>query len=367
MINVGVIGCGHVAQAEYLPGLQSLGDRVRIVALFDVIEDRVKEVAAKYPGSTAYTSYDAFLAHEDGGKMDLVFNLTPAPLHRDITARAFDAGYSVYSEKPIAATVQEAEELVAIAKAKNLDFFCAPATFVTGRFRWLKQFLADGEIGRPIAIHATTVGMGPAAWRTYIGDPKVFYTEGVGPMIDTGVYLLHCITGLLGPAKRVQAMGGTVIPKRKNLIERSFGEEIDVTTEDHFSINLELQDGTYAHVFTSYAIAATKMPWFEIYGTQGAVSVSRYQWYNGNGPSDVYKRDESPEGKGEGWTDDVAVPNPLAVDGILVSGILHALDVLDGKEQQILTASHAMHVLEIMNAAKKAVHSGETIDISSTF
>jgi predicted dehydrogenase len=367
VIYVGVIGCGHVAQAEYLPGLQSFTDRVKIVALFDVLEDRVRDVAAKYPGSTAYTSYDEFLGHDNGERMDLVFNLTPAPLHRDITARALDAGYSVYSEKPIASTVKEAEELVAIAKEHGLDFFCAPATFVTGRFRWLKQFLGAGEIGKPIAIHAATVGMGPAAWRTYIGDPRVFYQEGVGPLIDTGVYLLHCVTGLLGPAKRVQAMGGTVYPKRKNLIARDFGQEIDVTTEDHFSINLELQNGTYAHVFSSYAIAASNMPWFEIYGTDGAVSVSRQQWYNGNGPSDVYKRDESREGTNEGWTKDVPVPEPLAVDGILVSGILHALDVIDGKEQQILTAAHSMHVLEVMNAAKKAVHTGETIDITSTF
>jgi predicted dehydrogenase len=366
VINVGVIGCGHVAQAEYLPGLASFSDRVKIVALFDVLEDRVNDVAAQYPGSKAYTSYDDFLAHSDG-KMDLVFNLTPAPLHRDITARALESGYSVYSEKPIAATVQEATELEAIAKHHGLHFFCAPATLVTGRFRWIKELIASGEIGDPIAIHATTAGMGPAAWRSYIGDPRIFYRPGVGPLIDLGVYLLHCITGLLGPAARVQADGGIVYPRRKVLVEHSFGQELDVTANDHYSINLAMKSGTHAHVFTSYATAATKSPWFEIFGTQGAVSVSREQWYNGNGPSDVYKRDESREGTGEGWTNDLPVPNPLAVDGILVSGILHALDVIDGKEEQILTAAHASHVLEIMLGADESIASGNAVEISTTF
>lgn len=367
MINVGVIGCGHVAQAEYLPGLASFPDRVKIVALFDVIEDRVKSVAETYPGSTPYTSYDDFLAHDEGGKIDLVFNLTPAPLHRDITARALEAGFSVYSEKPIASSVQEARELAAIAEERGLNFFCAPATLVTGRFRWMKEFIAAGEIGDVVSIHATTAGLGPAVWRSFLGDPKVFYSKGVGPLIDLGVYLLHCITGLLGPAAAVQADGGIMIPKRTVLVEHSFGQEIDVVANDHYSINLRMANGTHAHVFTSYATSATKMPWFEVYGTQGAISVSRNQWYNGNGPSDVYKRDESREGTAEGWTEDVPVPNPVERDGILASGILHALDVIDGKDQQVLTAAHATHVLEIMLAADESIATGNSVSIESTF
>ena len=103
MIKVGVIGCGDVAQRAYLPGMQELADRVMVVALFDVVEERVTNAAALFPGQdiATYTSYDDFLGHTE---MDLVFNLTPAPLHRDITAQALEAGYSVFSEKPIAAT-----------------------------------------------------------------------------------------------------------------------------------------------------------------------------------------------------------------------------------------------------------------------
>jgi predicted dehydrogenase len=367
VINVGVIGCGHVAQAEYLPGLASFADRVKIVALFDVLEERVNSVAAQYSGSKAYTSYDDFLAHSEGGKIDLVFNLTPAPLHRDITARALEAGYSVFSEKPIAASVQEAIELQQIAKDHGLNFFCAPATLVTGRFRWIKEVVASGELGEILHINAVTASMGPAAWRQYIGDPKIFYQPGVGPLIDVGVYLLHCITGILGPVKYVQADGGIVYPKRKILVDHSYGQDLEVTGNDHYSINLAMANGAHAHVYASYATASTKQPWFEIFGTQGAISVSRSQWYNGNGPSDVYKRDESAEGSGEGWTEDVPVPNPLPVDGILVSGILHALDVIDGKEAQILTPEHATHVLEVMLGADASIKSGDAVQISSTF
>ncbi|HEV2066978.1 MAG TPA: Gfo/Idh/MocA family oxidoreductase, partial [Thermomicrobiales bacterium] len=109
MIRCGVIGCGHVAREEYFPGIQALGEeRAKVVAVFDTMQERVDDALEQNPGAAGYTTYDEFLAHAGGSGMDLVFNLTPAPFHRDITARALSAGLHVYSEKPIAATVDEA-------------------------------------------------------------------------------------------------------------------------------------------------------------------------------------------------------------------------------------------------------------------
>src|SRR5699024_7319286 len=132
-----------------------------------------------HPDAAGYTDYDEFLAH-DGEQMDLVLNLTPAPLHRDITSRALEAGYNVYSEKPIASTMEDAEALVKLADEKGLQFFCAPATMVTGRMLWLKDQADEGTFGRPYLIKAHIGNMGPAAWREYSGDPRVFYTPKVG-------------------------------------------------------------------------------------------------------------------------------------------------------------------------------------------
>ena len=103
LINVGIIGCGDVATHSYMSGLNSLADRANVVAVFDIVQQRVDNAKEFHPNATGYTDYDEFLAH-DAEKMDLVFNLTPAPLHRSITAKALEAGYNVYSEKPIAST-----------------------------------------------------------------------------------------------------------------------------------------------------------------------------------------------------------------------------------------------------------------------
>lgn len=367
MINVGIVGCGDVAMSSYLPGFKELSDRVRLVAAFDLVEERANAAAGMFDGATAYTDLDSFLAHSGEQRMDMVFNLTPAPLHRDITARALESGHHVYSEKPIAATVDEAQALMRIAEEQGRELFCAPATLVTSRFLWMKELLASGELGDPLFINAQIAGMGPAAWRRYPGDPKVFYSKGVGPLIDTGVYLLHVITGLMGPAKRVQAMGGTVYPERKILIDRLYGETLNVETPDLFSINLDLGDNRYAHVFSSFAVAASKSPIFELYATQGALSVERRQWYNGSGTTDVYRRDESQSGANEGWENDVSPSNPVRTAGILESGVLHALDCLEHGAEPVLTGAHATHVLEIMNAAHHSIQTGEAVDITSDF
>ncbi len=172
VINVGIIGCGDVATHSYMPGLNALSDRANVVAVFDIVDRRVDDARKFHPDATGYTDYDAFLQHGSDGsgeKMDLVFNLTPAPLHREITAKALEAGYHVYSEKPIASTIEDAHELVRIADERGLQFFTAPAMMVTARFMWIKDMLGEGKIGRPYFIK----GAPGTAWAPPRGGPTL--------------------------------------------------------------------------------------------------------------------------------------------------------------------------------------------------
>lgn len=368
MIKVGVIGCGHVAREAYLPGLAALGEeRARVVALFDTLQERVDDALETLPGAAGYTTYDAFLDHDGGNGIDLVFNLTPAPLHRDITARALEAGYHVYTEKPVASTVTEAEELAEIAASHGRELFCAPSIMVTARFAWLKEMLDAGELGRPTVAKASIGNMGPAAWREYIGDPRVFYRKGVGPLIDVGVYMLHAITGLLGPATRVQASGGIVIPERTILIDRYWGEKVQLDTPDVLSINLDLGDNRYAHLFASYATPSSKSPMFELYGTEGTFSIGMREWYDGNGGTDIFRVNSDREGGRGEWRDNVPPPTRNVPEDILGAGVLHAIDCLENGTRSVLTARHATHVLEIMNGALASIDSGEAVEMTTSF
>jgi predicted dehydrogenase len=164
MLRMGVIGCGDVAFSSYLPGLLTLRDRLNVAACFDIRADRVGRAAALYPDARAYTEYAAFLQHPG---LDAVVNLTPAPLHYEITAAALRAGLHVYSEKPLASSLEDARALIDLARVQERMLLCAPGTLVTPRFRWLKALLDEERLGRPTLATGQIAGMGPAAWRQY--------------------------------------------------------------------------------------------------------------------------------------------------------------------------------------------------------
>lgn len=361
---LGIVGCGDVAFRTYFPGLAPIiaDGSTSIAVCFDPVPERAERAAALFPGATAVTSLDALLQHPG---LDAAVNLTPAPLHCDITTALIRAGLHVFSEKPLAGTVADAQSLIALAKSEGKLLMCAPAVMATNRMRWLKRVIATDRIGRPTLAVAQMANMGPSAWRQYTGDPAVFYGPGVGPLVDTGVYVLHAITGLLGPVKRVQAFGGIVIPKRTVLIERLLGQEIEVGANDQMLIHLDFGNNVFAQVLSSFAVPRTKAPALELYGIGGTISISMADWYNANGPVDIFIRDESPLGI-EDWQR-VAPPVASPFDNLIGAGVPHFVTCLGGDEEPILTAEHACHVLDVMLAAGVAATSGETVEIETSF
>ena len=363
MIRLGVVGCGDVAFRTYLPGLAPLAGRAEVAACFDPRSDRAERAAGMFPGAAVYTEFKALLAHPD---LDAILNFTPAPFHRDVNAAALEAGLHVYSEKPLAATVAEGQDLIALAKRRERFLLSAPAVMATARFRWLRELIAAGRIGRPTLAVGQMANMGPASWRQYTGDPAVFYGADVGPLLDTGVYVLHAITGLLGPARRVQAFGGIAIPRRDVLIPGREGEVIEVGANDHMLLHLDFGDNAFAQVLSSFATPRSQAPAFEIHGTDGSIAISLDQWYDANGPVDLFHRDGGPLAL-EGWLRNVSPPTASPFGNLIANGPPQLVACIEGTEQPIITAEHAVHVLDIILAATRSATDGGVIDLATTF
>lgn len=361
MVNLGIIGCGHVALHTYLPALVPLVGKAPVVACCDPQRGRAEQAAALFPGARIYTEYGDLLRHEG---LDAILNLTPVPFHREITAAALDAGLHIYSEKPLADSVEDARALIAKAKERDRLLLCAPAVMATDRFRWLREVLAAGRIGRPTLATGQIAGMGPAAWRAYIGDPAVFYGPGVGPLIDQGVYILHGITGLLGPARRVQAFGGIAIPKRTMLVGPRAGQTVDMAINDHMLLHLDFGANTFAQILSSYAVARSKAPEMEVHGADGSISIT--DWYNAKGRVDIFLRDDTPLGM-EGWMPGVAPPSTGGTNSLIATGGTHFVACLADGAEPLLTAEHACHVLEIILKANQSAREGRALDLETRF
>jgi predicted dehydrogenase len=366
-IGVAIVGCGDVAHRWYLPALASLGGMVEVVACCDANPERAERAAAAVadwsPGATPYTDLDRMLA---GEQLDAVLNITPAPAHGRVTRAALDAGLHVYSEKPIASTMAEADELIELARERDRHLICAPAVAVTRRFRWLAEIVASDRFGRLTLAVAHHADPGPASWREYTGDPTVFYGRGVGPLVDHGIYRLHGLTMLMGPVRRVQAMGSIGIPTRVVRGGPLTGRTIEVTAPDHMLINLEFASGAIGQLLASFGTPATQAPWLELHFERATISFPAGSQYDRHlGPS-IYVDDDSPLGL-EGWTHGTRPPPPDDPLDLVEMGPAHFIAVLRGEEPPVLTAEHARHVLEIMLAASASIDDGESHAVSTPF
>ena len=364
-IRIAVIGCGDVADRHYLPALEALADRAVIAALVDprpgAAERAAVAVGAWSPGAKTCLELDEMLAA--GAEIDAAIDLTPAPLHGRVNLACLEAGLHLYSEKPLAASLDEADRLIAAAADHGRLFLCAPGEAVTKRVRWLVDVVASGRFGSPTLVVTHHADPGPAAWREYTGDPTPFYREGVGPLFDHGVYRLHALTTLLGPVSRVQAMGAISSPTRGVRGGPMTGRRIDVTTLDHILVNLEFANGTLGQLLASFGTPATRAPWLEVHFPMATISFSGQSW-DADAPVSLYVDDDSSLGL-EGWLEDVQVPRDDV--GVVEAGVRHFVACLRGETKPVLTAEHARHVLDIILKTYASIEDGRSHPTETTF
>jgi len=363
-IRLAIVGCGDVAYRHYLPALERLADRVTIAAFVDprpgAAADAADSVAGWSPGAAAHEHVDEMLAQ---GGVDAAIDLTPAPRHGAVNQAILDAGLHLYSEKPLASSIPDADRLIATANGRDVLLLCAPGSAATNRFRWLRDVIASGRYGAPTLAVAHHADPGPAAWREYTGDPSPFYREGVGPVFDHGVYRLHEMTTLLGPVARVQAMGAISSPGRVVRGGPLTGRTIAVTTPDHVLINLEFASGALGQLLASFGTPTTKAPWLEVHFPMATVSFGGQSWEL-DAPVSIYVDDDGPSAQ-EGWLAETDVPVDDA--GPVETGVAHFVACLRGEATPILTAQQARHTLDITLKAYESIVDGRSHATETTF
>ncbi|MFE9247956.1 Gfo/Idh/MocA family protein [Streptomyces sp. NPDC007088] len=363
VLRVGVLGSGGIATAPYgvLPNLREYGDRIRVTALADVDAERARVTADRFGIPAAFGSLEAML---EGAEFDAVVNLTPIPLHAATSRTILEHGKHLAVEKPLAATVEEADALIALAAARGLSIVCAPPDLLYEPYERAGELLRAGTIGkvafaRVRSSHAGPGG-GPLGWTS---DPSWFYREGSGPLLDMGVYGIHEITGLLGPARRVVAFAGITEPVRTVRGGPFRGLEMPVTAPDNCLFMLDFGDSTYAVVDGTFNVHASRAPKVEVFGRRGVVSLFRP-----DGPDLELYRTDIAEGV-DGW---VEPPQPLATNtrrarygrALLVG---HLADIVLDGAPPVLTAEHARHALEIMIAVTTSAREQRFVDLTTTF
>lgn len=145
-IKIGIVGVGAIS-GIYLENITNTFKEIEILGVCDLIQERAEQAVERYHIPKLYKDmYELFQDPE----VDIVLNLTRPYEHYNVTLEALNAGKHVYSEKPLAASVQEGKELLALSKEKGLLLGGAPDTFLGAGIQTCRKLIEDGYIGTPV-------------------------------------------------------------------------------------------------------------------------------------------------------------------------------------------------------------------------
>ncbi|MCE7987026.1 MAG: gfo/Idh/MocA family oxidoreductase [Caldilinea sp. CFX5] len=351
--KLALLGVGDVAQRDYLPEFHRLADRAAIVAACGRTASRLQAVADQYNIPNRYTDYTQMLAETDA---EAVINLTPIQTHLATTLAALEAGKHVYTEKPVASTVADADRIRRTAQAHGLTIVCAPCVMLFPQVKYAQALLAEGAIG-PVYAARGHAHMGVPPWSGFPSDPSPYFAKGAGPALDMGVYPLHALTGLLGPVKRVTAMVEQALHEFTVGDGPFAGKRVPVEAPDNWHLVLDFGNGRLASLTTNSCVQDSLAPPLELYGLQGTIALDPIYVHK---PVDVLR-------PGGNWEKVVLPQTGRARGPDHHLGIEHLVDCIQHKTKPILSIDHALHVVEILEQAAASSREGRTMTMSSTF
>lgn len=266
MQKVALVGCGAIS-GIYLKNITNVFSNVEFAGVYDIVPEKATKVSEEYNIPKVYTDLDEILNDPD---VDIVLNLTRPYEHFEVSSRALKAKKHVYCEKPLGASLEEGKELIRLAKENGVLIGGAPDTFLGAGIQTCIKLINDGFIGTPIGASAFMLCRGHETWHP---DPEFYYKRGGGPMMDMGPYYLTALVSLLGPVKAVSGMTKTSFDKRLITSKQHYGEIIDVDVKTHIAGMMAFESGVIGTIITSFDVYKAQMPFIEIYGSEGTLSV----------------------------------------------------------------------------------------------
>ncbi|HYG78602.1 MAG TPA: Gfo/Idh/MocA family oxidoreductase [Planctomycetota bacterium] len=287
-VRIGFIGCGGImnSHVDRLKGTPS-----QIVALMDTVEPAIAMLKSKQPQLAKVPEFSDWEKMLSSAELDAVIIGSPHTVHYEQICAALEKGLHVLCEKPMACTSAHARDLCARAKKSKRVLAISYQRHYQGGYRFLKQAVDSGRIGKVEFVAAYQAQEWLKAtrntWRQKIA------LSGGGQINDSGSHLMDMLMWTTGlQAEEVSAR------------MEFFGGEVDINS----AINVKFTSGAIGTV----SIIGNAPAWhedFTIVGSEGAV-------YNRNGKiiwQEGYKKPAYEVSRTEDWMD----PNKNFVGAIL--------------------------------------------------
>ena len=262
-IGIGIIGGGYMGKAHAVA-------HAAVAAVFNTrLRPRLEMVAASSPASAeryraafgfarAAADWQELVADP---RVDAVVIAAPQSTHRAAAEAAFALGKPVFCEKPLGASVEDAEAMVKAAETSGAVNMTGFNYIRTPASQFARKLVTEGAIGRVTYFRGEHTEdfladpMLPATWRAS-GDAN-------GTMGDLAPHMINAALALMGPVSKVMAEIETVHQIRGDTA---------VTNDDQAQMMCRFENGAMGHMHFSGVATGRKMGYaYEITGDKGAI------------------------------------------------------------------------------------------------
>jgi scyllo-inositol 2-dehydrogenase (NAD+) len=337
-INVAVVGTGWCGGIR--ADVCAASPLVNELHLAEIKAERLAQIAGETGAVTATSDYRELLEIAD---LDAVFiSATPEDTHYPMTRQCLEAGKHVFLEKPIALTLEEADELVALAKDQGLKFTIGYSQRFNPKYAYVKQKLDDGTLGTPVSAlvsrHITRSLGNKISGRIKLSPAAMEATHDID-------FVLWC----LEPARPIRVYAQAVEKVMKATRD----------TSDCMWIVITMDDGTVFTVGAGWILPPGypnySSTWIEFVGSEGALMI------------DDSHKDVILNTMGEGMRLPMSSmpgePVGHVYAGPMASETVHFIEAVACDRPVLVTPEQARRVMEVYMAADLSAERNEPVTL----
>ncbi len=323
-VKVGILGAGGIAKVH--TSILKRDERVEITGVADISEERATALANEAGNAKAVGSLEELF---DLG-VDAVYVTTPNTLHVGPVLQCLKNNIHVFSEKPMATSLAEAEQIKNAAAASKAVYNLGMNRRYASVYKKVKELIASGEVTPYLAN--LKMNRGELLNPSWTADPKV--TGGF--LYETPFHLMDLSRYLFGEVETVNCEG------RQNISE----SEIDT-----FAITLTFASGTIAN-FVTYAHAGWSFPFesLEVYGKYSTIATQELEkvMYSPGLKQAAQINDYFQLSQEEKW-------GYIEEDRLFIDAIVNG-------SQPPVTAEDGYHSIRLLEAVYESAKSGKRVD-----
>ncbi|MDZ7838541.1 MAG: Gfo/Idh/MocA family oxidoreductase [Actinomycetota bacterium] len=198
MINIAILGAGYIAKV-HANAIKKINN-AKIAAVADKDPERAQKFATEF-GAEPYTDYGEILLND---QIDAVAICTPTFLHAEMVEKAANAKKSIFCEKPLALTNEDAQKMAEAIKENKVKSMVGHVLRFWPEYVRAKEILESRIVGEPLSISCERLGVLPT-WAE--GGWNKQANLGGGAALDLQIHDLDFLIHLLGEPQTVSSNG----------------------------------------------------------------------------------------------------------------------------------------------------------------